>query len=275
MSNVISLFIRYSAFILFILLEIISFQLIINYNKSQKEIWANSSNRLTGGINEYVQGVEDFLQLQNYNDSLLVENAKLLETIINYRVSSKDNIFQTFEEQDSSKDYRLIPAKVCSKTLNLRNNYMTLCKGSKDSLYVGMGVISDKGIVGIISQVSDNFSTVLMILNSESRTSAKISSKNYIGNLIWRKDNIRIMTLKDIPKHATIAVGDSVSTSGYSISFPEDIYIGKVSDYRSGSGGNSYDIDVRLLSDLSTVDYVYVVSYNKAEEKQEIIESDE
>lgn len=275
MSNVISLFIRYSAFILFIVLEIISFQLIINYNKSQKEIWANSSNRLTGGINKYIHGIEDFFQLQRNNDSLLLENAKLLETIINYRVSSKDNLFQSFESQDSLLDYTLVPAKVCSKTLNLRNNYMTLCKGSQDSLKVGMGVISDKGIVGIISQVSDNFSTVLLILNSESRISAKINSKNYIGSIIWRKDDTRIMTLKDIPKHAAISVGDSVSTSGYSISYPEDIYIGNITDYRMDSGGNSYDIDVQLQSDLSTIDYVYVVSYKKAVEKKELKESDE
>ncbi len=275
MRNIISLLIRYSAFIVFLTLECLSFYLIVNYNKSQKEIWANSSNMFTGGVNSYVQGVEDFFALQNRNDSLLIENAQLLETIINYRINSKDNSFQAFEDSDSTSNYSLIPSRVCSKTINLRNNYMTLCKGSKDSIQVGMGVLTEDGIAGIISQVSPDFSTVLMILNSESRTSAKIKGKNYFGNLLWRKSNPLIMTLTDVPKHAEIMVGDTIVTSGYSISYPEDVYIGTISDYSLRDGSNSYSIDVQLATDFSKTDYVYVVSYKLAEQKEELISTDE
>jgi len=275
MRNIISLFIRYSAFILFLVLECFSFYLIINYNKSQKEIWANSSNLLTGGVNSYVQGVEDFFALQNRNDSLLIENAKLLETIINYRINSKNNNFQEFEDSDSTANYQLIPSRLCSKTINLRNNFMTLCKGSQDSIEVGMGVITENGIAGIVSQVSKDFSTVLMILNSESRTSAKVKSKNYFGNLQWRSDNPLLMTLTDVPKHAEIVIGDTVVTSGFSISFPEDVYIGTIYDYSIQDGSNSYNIDVELATDFSKTDYVYVVSYKLAEQKEQLIDSDE
>ncbi len=275
MRNIISLFIRYSAFIVFLFLECFSFYLIINYNKSQKEIWANSSNRFTGGVNSYMQGIEDFFALQNRNDSLLIENAKLLETIINYRINSKDNSFQAFEESDSTSTYDLIPTRICSKTINLRNNFMTLCKGRKDSIRVGMGVLTENGIAGIVSQVSEDFSTVLMILNSESRTSVKIKNKNYFGNLLWRQSNPRIMTLTDVPKHAEIIKGDSVVTSGFSISYPQDIYIGSITDYTIQDGGNSYNIDVELATDLSQSDYVYVVSYKHADQKKQLIETDE
>jgi rod shape-determining protein MreC len=275
MRNIISLFIRYSAFIVFLTLECFSFYLIINYNKSQKEIWANSSNLFTGSVNSYIQGVEDFFELQNRNDSLLIENAQLLETIINFRINSKDNNFQAFEDSDSTSNYKLIPSRVCSKTINLRNNYMTLCKGSQDSIKVGMGVLTEDGIAGIISQVSSDFSTVLMILNSESRTSVKVKSKNYFGNLLWRKGSPLVMTLTDIPKHAEIIVGDTVVTSGYSISFPEDIYIGTISDYSLKDGSNSYNIDVDLSTDFSKTDYVYVVSYKLADQKEELLDTDE
>ena len=222
-----------------------------------------------------MQGVEDFFELQNRNDSLLIENAKLLETIINYRITSVDNSFQTFEESDSTLAYRLIPSRICSKTINLRNNYMTLCKGSQDSIKVGMGVLTENGIAGIVSQVSQDFSTVLMILNSESRTSAKIKNSNYFGNLLWRHSNPRIMTLTDVPKHAEIIKGDSVVTSGFSISFPQDIYIGTIVDYSIRDGSNSYKIDVELSADLSQTDYVYVVSYKHADQKKQLIETDE
>jgi len=222
-----------------------------------------------------VQGVEDFFKLQKRNDSLLVENAKLLETIINYRVSSSENSFQAYENLDTTLKYNVIPSKICSKTLHLRNNFITLCKGEVHGIKVGMGVISNTGIVGIIKDVSNDYSSVLLILNSESRTSVKINSKEYTGNLIWKDSDTQIMNLLDIPKHAQVSVGDSVSTSGFSISYPADIFVGRVSNVDLQGGGNSYNIEVKLNSDLSKLDYVYVVAFKDAEEKIQLLESNE
>ena len=270
MRNLLSLIFRFSALILFIFLEIVSFYLIVNYNKSQKEIWTHSSNLVSGSMNERLEGVENFFEMQKENDSLMLENAKLLETIINYRVSSKDNAFEDYESNDSLLNYTVIPTRVCAKTINLRNNYLTLCKGSQSGIEAGMGVISKNGVVGIVKSVTKNYATVLMILNSQSRTSAKINSKNYHGNLVWESDDPRTMTLVDVPKHAEIAIGDSISTSGYSICYPPDIYIGEISNYEIL--GNSYNIDVKLNYDLAKLEYVYVIAFKQGEEKELLLE---
>lgn len=272
MRNLINLILRYSALILFLFLELISFILIINYNKSQKEIWAHSSNLLTGNVFKRVESVQDFFDLQEVNDSLLTENAKLLETIINYRIESKNNSFQAFEAKDTVYNYNLIPARICNKTINLRNNYLTLCKGSLDSLDVGMGVISNNGVVGIIKSVSKNFATVLMVLNSQSRISAKVTNKNYSGNLVWDDSDIRILSLSDVPKHAEISIGDSISTSGYSIVFPPDIHIGQIKDYSLVGGSNNFKIKVKMEQDINALEYVYVIKYLKRAEKDTLLQ---
>ncbi|MDB4438996.1 rod shape-determining protein MreC [bacterium] len=272
MRNLINLILRYSALILFLLLELASFILIVNYNKSQKEIWAHSSNLLTGNIFEKVEGVQGFFDLQEVNDSLIAENGKLLETIINYRINSKNNSFQRFEEKNTVYNYNLIPARICNKTLNLRNNYLTLCKGSLDSLEVGMGVISNNGVVGIIKAVSRDFATVLMVINSESRISAKVTSKNYSGNLVWDDSDMRILSLLEVPKHAEISVGDSIGTSGYSIIFPPDIHIGRIKDYTLAGGSNNFNIKVEMEQDISTLEYVYVIKYLKSSEKDTLLQ---
>lgn len=272
MRNLIYLIIRYSALILFMFLELVSFILIINYNKSQKEIWAHSSNLLTGNVFEKVEGVQGFFDLQEVNDSLLTENAKLLETIINYRINSKDNSFQKFEERDTINNYKLIPARICNKTINYRNNYITLCKGKKDSLGVGMGVISNNGVVGIIKSVSKDFATVLLVLNSQSRISAKVTRKNYHGNLVWDDSDTRILSMLEVPKHAEIVIGDSISTSGYSTIFPPDIHIGKIKDYSLQGGSNNYKIKVEMKQDINALEYVYVIKYLKALEKDTLLQ---
>jgi len=272
MRNLINLILRYSALILFLLLELTSFILIINKNKSQKEIWTHSSNLLTGHIYKKAEGVQDFFDLQEVNDSLLTENAKLLETIINYRINSKDNSFQRYEQTDSINNYTLIPARICNKTINLRNNYLTLCKGKNEGLDVGMGIISNNGVVGIIKSVSNHFATVLMVLNSQSRISAKVTNKNYNGNLVWDNEDIRILSLLDVPKHADITVGDSISTSGYSIVFPPDIHIGKIKDYSLIGGSNNFKIKVEMEQNINALEYVYVIKYLKSAEKDTLLQ---
>jgi len=274
MRNLLYLLIRFSALFLFLFLEVVSFYLIVNYNKSQKEIWAHSSNQFSGFVNKRVEGVEDFFEMQNENDSLLLENAKLLETIINYRVSSKDNAFEEFEIQDTSKTYHIIPARICSKTINLRNNYLTLCSGSANGITPGMGVITKSGIVGIVKTVTKKYATVLMILHSESRISAKINSKNYHGNLIWNAEDPLKMSLMDVPKHAKIDRGDSISTSGFSTVFPPDIFIGRINALEIEGGSNSYKLEVLLNYDLSALEYVYVVSFDDTEEKKTLLEQE-
>jgi len=272
MRNLLYLLVRYSAIVLFIFLEIVSFYLIINYNKSQKEIWAHSSNLFTGSINQQVSKVQDYFNLQETNDSLLRENAKLLELIINYRVSTRDNAFQLFEQTDSVGNYNLIPTRICSQTLNLRNNYMTLCKGESDGIKVGMGVTSEQGIVGIVKATSENYATVLLLLHGQSRISAKIKSKNYFGNLIWNSSDINAITMMDVPKHANIEIGDTVITSGYSIVFPPELHIGIIEDVKVEKGGNNYNIKVELDYNLANLEYVYVVDFLETTEKKELIQ---
>ncbi len=273
MRNLLYLIFRYSAFLVFILLEIFCLFLITNYNKSQREIWAHSSNLLSGNLNQRVQKLEDFFTLNAINDSLIRENARLLETIINYRIQSDSESFQAFESisQDSSINYKLIPAKVCDKTINLRNNFLTLCAGKSQGILPGMGVISKDGAVGIVRSSSENFATVLMLINSQSRISAMIKSKEYHGNLVWNSEDIREFRMVDVPKHADVAIGDTVVTSGYSISFPKFIHLGVVRDLRIIGGSNNYDIKVELGYDLARISNVYVIAFDKADEKIELI----
>jgi len=273
--NILYLIIRYSAFFTFLVLEFLSFYLIINYNRSQGEIWSYSTERFTGGVDKNVQKVEDFFSLREVNDSLIRENAELLQTIVNFRIFNEDGRFKDFEttSSDSLTNYRLIPANVVSKTLHLRNNFLTIDKGSEHGISRGMGVIGKSGVIGIVKSTSKKYSTIMMILNGQSRVSCKVGENEYIGNMIWSSSDSRQMTLLDIPKHADIKIGDEVTTSGYSISFPKNIPIGKVTDFEILGGSNSYTTEVRLSYDLSNVNYAYVVKFLDSQEKDNLLSS--
>lgn len=273
MRNLLILIAKHGSTITFLLLELICFYILINYNQSQKEIWSHSANLFSGSVNERVQNTSDYFTLESVNDSLLVENAKLLQTIINYRVQSKENSFQAFETQDSIiQGYTFIPARITNKSTNLRNNHITLNKGLKDSIRIGMGVISQEGIIGIVKNVSENYSVVMTILNGQSKISASIKSNDYHGTLVWPGKDTRKMKLMTLPRHAEIVVGDTIITSGYSTVFPYGIMIGKVNSFEIESGDDSYSIDIDLFNDLSKLSYAYIVDFKDQIEQKTIEE---
>lgn len=271
MRNLLFLLAKFGGTILFILLEVICFYIIITFNESQGDIWKHSTNLLSGNINQKVQNTSDYFALEAINDSLLTENAKLLESIINYRVFSKENEFQEFESIDSNLiEYKFLPARITNKTFNKRNNYITLNKGLQDSIKIGMGVISSNGIVGIVKNVSDKYCLVLTILHGQSRISAAIKNNDFHGTLIWDEMNPRQTKLIGLPKHASVNVGDTIVTSGYSTVFPYGVEIGKVQDYAPLPNEDSFEIIVDLFNDIPAVTHCYIVSSIKQEEKLEI-----
>jgi rod shape-determining protein MreC len=267
MYNVIQLFIKYGGHILFVVLEIICFYLVINYNKPQRDIYINSSNVYVGKIQSKAAQVTNYISLQDQNDSLMRENANLIENLIaieyvNDQIPKADSIYD---------QYDLIPTTICNSTIHLTNNHITLCSGSREGIEKDMGVISaDKGIIGVVRNTSDKYAHVITLLNKSSRVSCAIKSRKGHGSLRWRNMDPRRVTLIDVPKHEKIAVGDTVITSGYSTMFPRGILVGTIESYEIASGSNNYAIIVKLFNDLTNIKYAYVIQNRYAAEQSKL-----
>jgi rod shape-determining protein MreC len=264
MYNVVQILVRFGAPLLFVVLEVFCFYLIINYNQDKKDIFINSSAYYAGRIAEQSIKIGQYIDLQQQNDSLLRENATLIENLISIEYSS-DKI----PEPDTMyTGYGIIPAHICNSTIHLRNNHYTLCKGYREGIRPDMGVISaNEGIVGIVRNVSENYAHVISILHSQTRISCGIKRRSGHGSLVWNGLDPQRMSLIAIPKHETVIVGDTVMTSGYSTIFPKGILVGKVEKVEKSAGSNSYTITVRLFNNLAGIKHAYVVSNRFAAEK--------
>src|SRR5699024_7362330 len=143
-----------------------------------------------------------------------------------------------------------------------------LNRGSRHGIQKGMGVVSSRGVVGIVLHVSPHFSTVQSVLHADTRISASLVRSNAFGSLVWGENNHdpRVAYLRDIPNHVPVVKGERVVTSGYSL-FPEGILIGKVVETGVASGESFFDIRVELNNDFSTLQFVYVVTDDLAKEK--------
>ena len=267
MRNLVLLFLRFGHFILFVLLELFCLYLIVNYNRTQRDIWGNSSNIFMGYASEKFNDWTNYFSLRDKMDALAVENAQLKEKLINAGLTP-------VPERDSLSDldaqYKLITAQVTNNSTDRPNNLIYFDKGRRDGVQKDMGVIGNNGILGIIIKVKENYSVANSLLHRRSFISAMIKRTGAFGDLRWVGSNPRYVNLAAIAKHHTIEVGDTIVTSGYSSHFPKGILIGVVEETNLPSGSNFHNIKVLLSNDFSALDYVEIIENLKQSEQLEL-----
>lgn len=244
---------------MFIVLEIISLILIINYNDFQKAKYLNSSNRITASIYNSFNSVVNYFELSRVNNELASENAAL-RTLLKSQpgfANVPDSLYSTLAGSDST--YRFISARVINNSVNKTFNYITLNKGSEDGIKPDQGIVNSEGIVGVVTNVSKSYSLGLSVLNQRWGVSAKLKKSGFFGSLLWNGNDFRYASLMEIPFHVMLANGDTIVTSGYSSIFPEGIMIGTIESFEQPSGENYYNIKVKLSTNFKTLSYVEVI----------------
>ncbi|WP_066629753.1 rod shape-determining protein MreC [Labilibacter marinus] len=258
MRNFLRFILKHHFTFLFILFEFVAFILIVSYNQNQRAIYLSSSSRMAGGLFESVNNVELYFALKEVNRELSNENAYLRSQMPTSFKQSKD-YFSLVGDSASVHQYKYRAAKVVNNSVRKHFNYITLNKGSKDGIKPDMGVLCNRGVVGIVIKCTDNFSTALSMLNPRLKISAKLKGSDFFGSVSWDARSTQYVILDEIPEHAFVNLGDQVITSGYSSTFPEGILIGMVDEINHPEGESFYKIKVKLSPDFSQLSYVEVV----------------
>jgi rod shape-determining protein MreC len=264
---------RYNAFFFFIIFFTIGLVLTIKNNAYQRSVTVNSTNKVVGDVYTNLNVLKRYMNLGVVNDSLARENAKLKTTILQLQNidTAKDVLVK---DTLGVPQFTYLSARVVKNSITLRNNVITINKGTSEGILAGMPVISPGiGIVGYILDVSEHFSTIRSLLHKATFISVSIKKNNAVGSLIWGDGNLdyRVAYIKDIPNHYKLNVGDTVVTSNFS-AFPPGIPVGKVTNTGISKGENFKFIEISLLNDFSALQYVYVIKNKFALEQKEIEE---
>ena len=144
-------------------------------------------------------------------------------------------------------------------SINKSKNIIVINKGELNGITKEMGVISSKGVVGIIKNITDNYSSIVSLLNTDLKINAILKNSSTIGSISWNGLDPRIVQLNDIPLSSSIKVGDTIVTGGMSFYFPKGIPIGRIEDYNNTSLEGYYSIDVSIFSDFSSLSNIYIL----------------
>ena len=283
MQQIIDFIIRKKDVVVYIVLLIFSLALVFNSSYFHKSKIILFSNSIANYSTENFNYLNEYFELKKINSNLLEENLILKNQL--EKVNKPTSLDSLTNINFSYKN-----AKVISNNLSSFKNRLVINKGIKDGLKNEMGVINSDGIVGIINSTSKNYSSIMSILNIEIKINAKIKKTSHFGTLEWDGLSTKYLKLNDIPETANIKIGDSIVTGGMSLIFPEGIKIGVISKISSNenqvtsfsikSGNNDVfeyesrenylNIKVKLNTDMSNLNNVYIIESLNKEEFQKV-----
>lgn len=213
-----------------------------------------------------------FTNLKETNRQLALENNRLLNEVARLTDPLTGKSLQTKDSVALRDSFSYIPARVIKNSVNRQHNFLVIDKGSQDGLEQDMGVISSRGIVGVVSHVSEHYAMIISLLNTQQRFTAELKKSGTFGTLRWDGADYRRVFLSEIPQHIEISAGDTVVSSVFSLVFPPGIPIGFV---KSGSlkRGTFLELEVELFEDFKSLHYVNVVSHDGAGEIRKLTEN--
>ena len=259
MRNLIDFLIRYSNFLIFLILEVVAFILIGTTHEYQRSSMWSSTNRIVASSNAIRSSIKGYFHLREDNELLAEENA-LLKSKLMYL----QNGIEPLVERDSlyiytHLDWEYIPAKVIDITTHKQHNHLTLNKGARDGIEKDMGVVCADGLVGIVSTVAEKYSLVVPIIHTNISVSTRLISCGQIGGTQWDGRDYQYVHLTDIARHISIHTNDTVVTSGLTSVFPEGILVGVIDHIELNPGDNYHSATIKLSTNYRALKYVQVL----------------
>lgn len=265
MQQIFNFIFKNSHRMLFLLLMVVAISLTIQSHSFHKSKLISSANFLSGSVYTQVNNVKGYFNLKTQNEELALENARLKGLLFNKKDTTKLPEIQDINGVDKTS---IIISRVINNCYSTQENFLTINSGYKQNVKPEMGVINSLGLVGVVENTSANYATIISILNVNSKLSAKLKKSNHFGSLSWNGKNAGFAQLTDIPRLASVKIGDTIVTSGQSTTFPENINIGTVYKYYTDDVTNYYTVDVKLFNDMTSLGHVYII---KNRDKDEIL----
>lgn len=266
MRNLLDFFLKHGAWFLFALYVILSLVILFTYNSYQSSIYLSSANAVSSSVYGVSSEVTGYFSLKSINKSLEANNARLENEVLNlrhqlaeYKTLSSDSL--NFPGSQSQR-YDYVAATVINNSVRHPKNYFSINRGSKDGIRTGQGVVDHSGIVGIVNVTGDHTARIISLLNETQRFSVKLKNTDFIGSLTWKGGDPGIAYMEEVPRHAKFHTGDSIVTSGYSLTFPPEIPVGTVLNRIKGADDNFYILKVKLASDFKNLSTVRVIKDN-------------
>jgi len=275
MRNLFIFFRRFSNLILFLVLQVVSIAMLVKYNRTHQAAYMEMSYELTGKINKQANKVETYFHLGENNKRLAEENAALKNEMASAftSIDTSGRVIIDSTKWDTTgrqRKYLYRVAKVVNNTISLQNNYITIERGRLQGVEKGQAIVGAGGIVGVVTDASDNMAIVMSLLHRNSRPTVMMKNSLVSGTLLWDGKNPEILQLNGIPKSTKMVKGDTVLTSNLSINFPPGLMVGTIVKIEQEKEGNNLVLQVKPGANFLSLQWVDAIENLYQKEQAEL-----
>ena len=279
MRNVFLFIRRYFTFLFFLALQVVALWFLFTYNRFHRAVGLGLANEITGWSNSKYANVDQYFHLKEENARVHQMNDSLLNLLrSNYAppdTSSKQVTDSAkYDTLPGYRRYLYYPARVVNNSVNSDRNYVQINRGSKQGIKDHMAVISSDGnAIGVVVNVSPNFSQIMSLLHVQNTINASLKKSNEFGKIEWDGKDPGYLTLKNLPKSIEVKKGDTVVTSALSYNFPPGYMIGTVADFVTDNSTTFYVLKIKTAANFYNLQQVFVIE-NLQRDEQIKLESD-
>ncbi|MBI5075724.1 MAG: rod shape-determining protein MreC [Nitrospirae bacterium] len=252
--------------VLFFIIVIILFSFMTYQSRKGYSLMDNPASFLLNGASSAISAVletlkrpfqmiavrdEDNRALQKKVDELMLERMRYQEALLeNKRL--KDLLKLKEDHKDT-----IASARIIGRGTSHWTHTFILDKGMQDGITKDSTAITPKGLAGKIFNVSDSFSSVLLLTDINFAAAVRLQESRKEAILSGTGTGKTI--LKYLPPEHEVKEGEIVVTSGLDLLFPPGIPAGYVSKVNRQGAGQFQYIEVIPFVDNASIEEVLII----------------
>lgn len=198
-------------------------------------------------------------QAESERDAQMAENANLKARIAEYEVLDEEGRVEALRPE-----LDFVAAEVLGGDPKNLQEFITIDKGEKDGIDIGMAVTDPDYFVGQVVEVEANTAKIMLIIDSSAQVGAQLVDSRADGIVIGQWQIGGRLLIENVDLDADVADGEVVATSGATTTetrgVPPNLVIGTIEGEAIDTGRtNEVAYEVRPQVDFHELDTVWVV----------------
>lgn len=210
---------------------------------------------------DFREGLKTIEKLESETQGLRVANQRLSAENQTLRgLEKENNRLRSALEYRERAVFKLMPARIIARDASTWYNKVIIDRGSAEGITDDQPVLTDLGLVGKTSAVSEHSATVVLISDETCRVAANVEGTREQGIVKGERTSVGStpsIGLNFLSKEANLRPGANIYTSGVGGVFPSGVLVGQIKEFKKRELDGHATVVPAV--DLTTLEDVFVV----------------
>ena len=217
-------------------------------------------NAISGKVESFTSADKAEKENEDLKDRIAqLEQDLSKERLNKAELQELNQLSKQFDNQKNIREYKPVAAELISYDGSSIFNIFTVNAGSDSGVEIDDPVINDKGLVGRVSSVGDNWCKIVAIIDESNKIGFQMS-KNLKFTGVCQGDGDDVLSGYLFDAGSPVAVGDEIMTSGIGGIYPAGFIIGSVSKVEDSKDSSLKNIVVKTAVNFKSIKKVAILT---------------